>query len=234
MSAIPALSNRATPASAAHLLYYKADLSAINGVGSGSAMFTLDNIANTLQVDINATGLDVGSHLAHLHGRFSNGATGNPINSVLPDASADTDGDGFIELAEAAPDYGNIILSMGEISSGSTINFSRLFDLNNADNFGFVGGDMANPKYSVSDLIGSDGMSFDLRELIVHGQNTPAVGAGTAGEVDGTAGFKVLLPTLGGEVGAVPEPATWGMMLLGFGAIGSVVRRRRKISVSYA
>ena len=27
---------------------------------------------------------------------------------------------------------------------------------------------------------------------------------------------------------AVPEPATWGMMLLGFGAIGFSMRRRRR------
>lgn len=33
----------------------------------------------------------------------------------------------------------------------------------------------------------------------------------------------------------VPEPATWGMMILGFGAVGAAMRmRRRKISVSYA
>ncbi|KQS04452.1 hypothetical protein ASG11_09480 [Sphingomonas sp. Leaf357] len=29
------------------------------------------------------------------------------------------------------------------------------------------------------------------------------------------------------DVAAVPEPATWGMMLLGFGMIGSAVRRRK-------
>jgi len=28
--------------------------------------------------------------------------------------------------------------------------------------------------------------------------------------------------------GAIPEPATWGMMLLGFGAMGYAVRRRRR------
>ncbi|MES2290534.1 MAG: PEPxxWA-CTERM sorting domain-containing protein [Pseudomonadota bacterium] len=33
----------------------------------------------------------------------------------------------------------------------------------------------------------------------------------------------------------VPEPATWGMMILGFGAVGAAMRmRRRKVSVTYA
>lgn len=31
-------------------------------------------------------------------------------------------------------------------------------------------------------------------------------------------------------LGAVPEPATWGMMILGFGAVGYGMRRRRKVS----
>ena len=35
--------------------------------------------------------------------------------------------------------------------------------------------------------------------------------------------------------GAVPEPATWAMMIGGFGAIGGAMRyRRRKVSVSFA
>jgi PEP-CTERM motif len=36
------------------------------------------------------------------------------------------------------------------------------------------------------------------------------------------------------EAGAVPEPATWAMMLVGFGMVGGAMRRRAKISVGYA
>lgn len=33
-----------------------------------------------------------------------------------------------------------------------------------------------------------------------------------------------------GVVAAVPEPSTWGMMLLGFGVIGASLRRRRRVT----
>lgn len=34
--------------------------------------------------------------------------------------------------------------------------------------------------------------------------------------------------------GAVPEPATWAMMVVGFGTVGFALRRRRAVSVRYA
>lgn len=44
----------------------------------------------------------------------------------------------------------------------------------------------------------------------------------------GFAGLKQLRVTLAGSAGAVPEPATWLMMLIGFGGIGFTMRRSRR------
>jgi hypothetical protein len=43
-----------------------------------------------------------------------------------------------------------------------------------------------------------------------------------------------LQGTASGPAGAVPEPATWAMMILGFGAIGGSMRRRIRTSVRFA
>ena len=43
---------------------------------------------------------------------------------------------------------------------------------------------------------------------------------------------EIDLPGTGG--GAVPEPATWAMMLLGFGVVGATMRRRRAAGLAFA
>ena len=35
------------------------------------------------------------------------------------------------------------------------------------------------------------------------------------------------------QLGVVPEPATWGMMILGLGAVGAAMRRRRSVRITY-
>jgi choice-of-anchor A domain-containing protein len=52
------------------------------------------------------------------------------------------------------------------------------------------------------------------------------------GTFSGSTGFLVTAPPSGGggshEVGDVPEPASWMTMLLGFGFLGSIIRRQRR------
>ena len=75
-------------------------------------------------------------------------------------------------------------------------------------------------------LMGADGKPIQIDGLWAlmngNGTNSDANGvyftAGLNGEQDG----------LFGVLRAVPEPATWAMMLLGFGAIGLTMRRRPK------
>ena len=50
-----------------------------------------------------------------------------------------------------------------------------------------------------------------------------------------TDGVDLLNYTGGVAIAAVPEPATWAMMIVGFGAIGSSLRRaNRRTKVRYA
>lgn len=59
-------------------------------------------------------------------------------------------------------------------------------------------------------------------------------GDAASGAVFGTAGgnewYAETWVTRVSAAGAVPEPAVWGMMILGFGMVGSVLRRRARIS----
>jgi hypothetical protein len=48
------------------------------------------------------------------------------------------------------------------------------------------------------------------------------------GDVASTGPYKLNVSLQSPGSGAVPEPSTWAMMLLGFGAIGAAMRRRAK------
>ena len=79
---------------------------------------------------------------------------------------------------------------------------------------GAFGGEWQNASYSKLALaVGPGSYNFSI------------TGDGKAGV---PAGFGIRLDS----VGSVPEPATWAMMLAGFGAVGFTMRRRPKVSVS--
>jgi hypothetical protein len=78
------------------------------------------------------------------------------------------------------------------------------------------------------------------------GTNTLTFGYTSRAGSDGYAGFQALgdegwatqdvLVTSDGSVfaGDIPEPTSWALMLLGFGSLGAMLRRRRSIGLSAA
>lgn len=218
-----------TAASPAISAQYVANFTTLNNSGvTGSATLDLDQMAQTLTVTFNVSGLDPnGGHVAHIHGLFT--PSGQPANSKTPTLAQDTDGDGFIEVAEGATTYGDILLPLGDIGSSSNgvSTFSMTYDLSDQSIF--------NANYDADDLF-----PLQLREVVIHGLTVPAgPGAGTPGEINGTNGYVAALPVASAEImpgnmGAVPEPATWLMLIAGFGVAGISMRStRRRVTVKH-
>jgi hypothetical protein len=156
---------------------YEANLTALpNTRGSGKAVLRLSANGKNLNVRITATGLDAGGpHLSHVHG-LPNGA-----DSTCPTSAQDSDGDGFVELAEGAVTYGPIVLDFMNIDpdQDGNIDFQTNVQLSGA---------------------ATGALPLPNRHIVIHGMRVGAVGAGTPGEVNGTAEYKVLLPVLCGEI----------------------------------
>ena len=158
---------------------YRAELRALNGSGaSGMAELRLSGNGKNLNVHITARGLEAGGpHVSHIHGLSSNG---QPVDSTCPTQAQDTDGDGFVELAEGQVTYGPILIDFGNIDpdQDGTVDFRTV----------------------VQNPAGKGALPLADRHIVIHGKTVGAVGEGTPGEVDGTAGYKAVLPVLCGEI----------------------------------
>ncbi len=226
IAAVMIAGTAAIPAQAA---IYVVNFETLNDSGvTGTATLDHDEEAQTLQVRFDVSGLEPNqTHVAHIHGAFDD--TGNPVNSVSPTIADDMDGDGFVELGEGVPRYGPILIDFMDIgvNADGTSMFTTMFDLTDAATFA--------EGFSFEDLI-----PLTFREIVIHGLTVPpGPGAGTTGEVDGTNGYLTVLPVASGQImaaGAVPEPGTWATMLLGFFALGGLMRRangRRKVNFAF-
>lgn len=153
-----------------------------NGSGvAGTVRVSLDGAGLHVQADL--TGLEAGqAHAMHIHGPLAAGHT--PQESLLPTAGLDTDRDGFIELGEARPAVGPVLMTLGSpvAAADGTVHVDQTFALN------------ALPGLASGVTLG-DLLPLDFRAVEVHGLSVPAgEGAGTSGEVDGSAGYKATLP----------------------------------------
>ncbi len=172
---------------------YFAELKELNNSDAeGGALLLLDG--DQLTVITAATGVEPGkAHAQHIHG-FENG-----MESNVPTLAQDDDRDGFIELAEGLETYGPVLLNLSSpqgsgaafpTPSGDSFLFAQTYDLS----------DPANGQFAT--LL--DESPLENREIVLHGLTVlEGHGRGTEGEVDGTAGYKGVLPIAAGEIEAM-------------------------------
>ncbi len=186
-----------TTTARAEQFIFTSDLTQLNNSNvTGNAVLTYDTVLNSLAVEINALNLEPDEdHVMHIHGTFD--GNGNPTNATNPTLADDTDGDGFIELEEGRAQYGPIILPLGSVSTPTgVIAFMQTYDLTDSGIFA--------TGFSSEDLF-----PLNFREIVLHGKTVAdGIGAGTGGEVDGTGGYKAVLPVASGEIVGVPEPSS--------------------------
>ena len=201
-----------SPALSFAAMEYTADLKSLNNSGvTGQAFLLLDG--DSLTVMIHASGLEPNQvHPQHIHGLLD--SNNQPIKSVFPKLALDADKDGFIELDEGLPAYGPVLLSLTSPPGGNLADFPTaphgvIYFLQT---------------YTLDATLKAQLLPLDKREIVVHGESVFAgQGANTGLEVDGSAGYKDILPVAAGEIRLVPEPATLSLLALG----GLLIRRRR-------
>lgn len=90
---------------------------------------------------------------------------------------------------------------------------------------------IANSQYFVFDKSGLLSTEFSLdttsQPIAISGDISNGFFGSFGPEAFGTATVSITARATGPVDGAVPEPATWGLMLVGFGAAGVALRRRR-------
>lgn len=169
------------------------------------------------------------------------------FNLVPEDAQAATILD-TVTCEEVGPGTLTCDNSSAVVGAGVEFKISNVFNIDFSSGLltittlraGILGGtilnfqNLTNPWTSANLLSGSVG-NFDASDvtlasgiLRVDFSNT---GTGTVGPFVIGDTF-----TIGLTAGAVPEPATWALMLLGFGFVGGAMRskKRQKVTVSYA
>ena len=186
---------------------YVTDFTALNNSGvHAHALLFLDKAAQTLTVHIRAEGMEPGQvHPQHIHGFM------NDTDAKTPNIRQDADGDGFVELAEGLVKYGPIQLNLtlnpedsqhdhgteghdhtGEAmfptaDENGVLRYTETFRFDRSDQNAQAIFDGITP--------------LEAKEIVLHGLSTTAQqGEGTEGEINGTAGYKAVLPVASGEL----------------------------------
>jgi len=122
---------------------------------------------------------------------------------------------GFIQL-DLSQLYGHIVAGSDDLSFGSSTQ-NEQWTIYGSNTAGVLGSILLPGSKT---LVGSGGAENTLVQLTGNYRYYDVVSTSSSG------GKNVLLKSL--TVSPTPEPATWAMMLMGVGAVGGLLRNRRK------
>ncbi|MGE3961415.1 MAG: CHRD domain-containing protein [Dehalococcoidia bacterium] len=158
---------------------YSATLSPLNfsvqnvGSASGTATFTVDG--DMLTVSVEATGLAPNMpHAQHIH-----------AGDVCPGPDADANGDGFVDVIEGVPSYGEILVPLDDDLADTTSN-----DFPTADADGNLSYEATASIQAIEDALGEE-LAIDTRHVVQHG-----------------VGSNVTVPSTVQSLGDLPAAAT--------------------------
>jgi len=178
---------------------YETGFVSLNNSGvTGRVLALVDERAQKITFDIQATGLEAGRvHPAHVHG-FP-----DDKDARTPDVTFDTDSDGFVELAEGVPAYGQVQLNLTTQPDDAMqlTGMGAVFPTADADGMlsyrqTFTFNDLGMAGMEVYDAISP----LHAKEIVLHGISLAAGQGENGGEADGTAGYKAVLPVASGEL----------------------------------
>lgn len=160
--------------------------------------------------------------------------TGNPVTGALNNSSASvtfssneslnvTSSNGQARIGAVDGDLTNLVISL---SSGFTFGAIE-FNLN------ALADGTANLIFSGADgITGTGSISANGQNFFSATGNFDTVTINTTSQLADVR--QIRITAIATPVGAVPEPATWAMMLAGFGVAGVAMRRRRALARTQA
>lgn len=152
---------------------------------------------------------------------LENTSSGNTTSSRYIGFGGDVGADPFSASILLGPLFDE--LHSGQISSGTNVEFCAV--TGNTCSGGGGEGLTIGQSTSGRLLFQTSNTTFSLTNLVVRSQ--------AINTLDGIRGGSAILTEAGGFPDAVPEPSTWAMMILGFGAAGAMLRRHRS-ALSFA
>lgn len=177
---------------------------ALPSTATAATIVTTGPLATTIA----NTRMDMGTNPNNFAIGFSDAELANPFNELL---TFTTDVAGLL----------SITVNTTSTSALDNVTFSRIF---------LTGTGLAGGGIDLTQIAADPDDTFSLRPRLNVGAGTFTLNIqGTPGTQNGSLGGNVAFAA--GT--AVPEPGTWALMLLGFGAVGFSMRRRRHTAHLY-